>query len=157
MQPLPDRVQKLLLSGDSPVVGPVTARQLREYAAQAEPAAPAQEQVGIMIGKLAMATAQAKVSDAEAAARLEMYWIALRDIPADDLRAAFVDLVKTAKFLPTPAEVRKAALSAGAIRRYTKSRASHLAWKHEQEWKPEGERVDPAEVRALLSKHGIAA
>lgn len=104
-----------------------------------------------MIGKLAMATAQAKVSDAEAEERVAMYWLALRDLPVADLRVAFLDLLRTATFLPTPAEVRTAALKAGALRRYAKSRARHLVWKHEQEWKPADDVVPPEELRALLA------
>lgn len=152
MQNLPAKLEQLLLSGDSPIVGPKTAGHLKAFAEQPEPEGPTQDQVGIMIGKLAMAMAQSKVSDAEAAARLEMYWLALCDVPADDLRAAFVDLVKTCKFLPTPAEVRTAALRKGAIRKYAKSRAGHLVWKHNTEWKEEGARVDPSALQALLAR-----
>ncbi len=150
LERLPERLSELLLSGDSPVVGPKTAQALRRFAAEPEPAMVTHSEVAEIIGGLAMATAQAKISDTEADAKIEMYWIALRDLPGADLRAAFVELLRTATFLPTPAEVRTAALRRGAARRYAKSRASHLAWKHEREWKPEGELIDPAEVRALL-------
>jgi hypothetical protein len=104
-----------------------------------------------MIGKLAMATAQPKVSDAEAGERLNLYWRALGDLPLDDLRQAFDKLLRTATFLPTPAEIRKAALGFTGKRLYAKSRARFLAWKHDTEWKPEGETVPPEELRALLA------
>lgn len=149
-QPLPAKLSELVLSGDSPIVGPETAAQLAEFAARPEPALPSPDQVETMIGKLAMATAQARVSDAEADARQEMYWIALRDIPADDLRAAFLELLRSSKFMPTPAEIRSTAVSKGALRRYAKSRARHLAWLHSQEWKPTSDLVGPEEVRALM-------
>jgi hypothetical protein len=55
-----------------------------------------------MIGKLAMATAQPKSSDAEASEQLELYWLALRDLPVDDLRAAFVELLRSASSCPSP-------------------------------------------------------
>lgn len=113
-------------------------------------------QVEVMIGKLAMATAQAKVSEDEAAARIELYWLALNDIPIDDLRAAFVDLVRTSKFLPTPAEVRTAALLPGARRRYAKSRARHLAWLHDREWRAPIEAIRPDELEALKAEAGKA-
>lgn len=105
-----------------------------------------------MIGKLAIATAQPKTSQAEADARVELYWLALQDMPLDDLRTGFMDMVKTATFLPTPAEVRTAVVRAGSQRRYAKSRARYLAWLHDQEWVPEvDDPVDAAEVRALLN------
>lgn len=139
------------MSGETKIVGPNTARQLSEFAAQPEPEAVRRDQVDVMIGKLAMATAQSKVSADEASERLELYWLALKDIPADDLRAAFVDIVRASTFLPTPAEVRTAAMKQGATRRYAKSRARHLAWRHEQEWRPATEIAPPDEVRALLA------
>jgi len=151
-QPLPAKLNELVLSGDSPVVGPETAAQLREFAARPEPVPPTEDQVETMIGKLSMATAQARISDAEANARQEMYWLALRDIPADDLRAAFVDLLRTCKFMPTPAEIRSAAVSKGALRRYAKSRARFIAWKHSQDWTPSTDLVPPEELRTLMAR-----
>lgn len=148
---MPAKIEALLLSNDSPVVGPATAAQLREIMALPEPQPATEDQVSTMIGKLAIATAQPKVSQTEAEARLEMYWLALRDMPVDDLRAAFLDLLRGCKFLPTPAEVRTAALRHGAIRRHCKSRAAHLEWKHRIEWKPQAEHVAPAELQALLA------
>lgn len=145
-----------MLSGDSVVVGPKSAAELRAFAEQPEPALVKESEVDTMIGKLAMATAQPKLSKEEAKERMAMYWLALRDLPVDDLRRAFVELLRTCTFLPTPAEVRAAALKEGAARRYAKSRARHLAWKHEQEWRPQGEAVDPAEVRALLGRQTTA-
>lgn len=148
---MPAKLNELLLSGDSPVVGPNTAGELRAFVAQPEPALPSQDQVETLVGKLAIATAQAKVSESEADARIEMFWLALRDLPVDDLRGAFMDLLRTCTFMPTPAEVRTAAIRQGALRRYAKSRAQHLVWKHEQEWKPSGDIVPPEELQALLA------
>ncbi len=144
------------MSGDNPVVGPNAARQLSDFAASPEPETATRNQVEVMIGKLAMVTAQAKVSEDEASARIELYWLALNDIPIDDLRAAFVDLVRTSKFLPTPAEVRTAALIPGARRRYAKSRARHLAWLHEREWRAPVEAIKPEELEALKAEAGKA-
>lgn len=153
-RPLDAKLAELVLSWDSPVVGPKSAAALQAYAAQPEPPLADRAQVETLVGKLAMATAQPKTSEAEATARIELYWLALRDLPVDDLRAGFVDLVRACTFLPTPAEVRTAAQRHGALRRHTKSRARYLAWKHEQEWRPSNDdRVDPAEVRALLARH----
>lgn len=148
---LPAKLHDLLMSGETAIVGPQTARQLSEFAATPEPETARRDQVEVMIGKLAMATAQAKASEAEANERLELYWLALNDIPVCDLRAAFTELLKTAKFLPTPAEVRQVAIKQGASRRYAKSRARHLAWRHSVEWRPPVETIPADEVKALLA------
>lgn len=155
--PLPDNLAALLMGSESPIVGPDDAKQLAEFAATPEPEAAAKAQVEVMIAKLAMATAQSKVSEAEASERMDAYWLALSDIPLDDLRAAYVALVRTCKFLPTPAEVRIAALNAGSGRKYAKSRARFLAWKHSVEWRPPVEVIPADEVAALLSGVSLAA
>ncbi|RDC59769.1 hypothetical protein HME9302_00964 [Alteripontixanthobacter maritimus] len=148
-----ERLSELLLSNDSPVVGPVTAGKLQSFADTPEPPLATQGQVETMLGKLAMATAQARLSDAEVDERFNLYWLALNDIPADDLRAGFVDIVRGKTFLPVPAEIRTAALRHGAVRKYAKSRAKHLVWLHEREWQePTADFVDPAEVRALVPR-----
>lgn len=148
---MPAKLAELLLSGDSPVVGPNTSAELRAYVAQPDPPLANQDQVETLVGKLAIATAQGKSSQSEADARVEMFWLALRDLPVDDLRNAFMDLLRSCTFMPTPAEVRTAAIRQGALRRYAKSRAQHLIWKHEQEWKPSGDIVPPEELQALLA------
>lgn len=147
---LSDKLSDLLLSNDSPVVGPVSAKQLAAYAAEPEPRLPQQSEVEVMIGKLTTNLASAKSSTAESVERLDGYWLVLSDIPINDLRKAYVELLKTQTFMPKPAEIRTAALKVGALRRYAKSRAKHLVWKHETEWRPPAEMVDPAEVKALL-------
>lgn len=154
---LPAKLHDLVMSSDNPIVGPKTANQLRVFAAQPEPELATETQVEVMIGKLALATAQAKISEKEADARHELYWLALNDIPVCDLRAAFTDLIRNSKFLPTPAEVRAAALIPGARRRYAKSRAKHLAWLHEREWTPPVEAIPAGELATLKIKVGDAA
>lgn len=154
---LPSKLHALLMSGDSPIVGPETAKQLTEFAAAPEPELARRDQVEVMIGKLAMATAQAKVSQAEAAERIELYWLALRDLPADDLRAAFLEILRTAKFLPTPAEIREAAMRAGSSRRYAKSRAKFLAWKHLVEWREPVKSISPEEFQQLKAEMATAS
>lgn len=145
------KLSELLLSSDSPVVGPKSAVALRAFAAEPEPPLAERDQVDVMIGKLALATAQPKVSDAEAGERLNLYWRALGDIPLEDLRQAFDQLLRTATFLPTPAEVRKAAMQQTGKRLYAKSRARYLAWKHDTEWRPAEDTIPPEELRALLA------
>ena len=147
---LPDRLNALLASGENPIVGPETAGQLAAFAAIPEPPLASKAQVEVMIGKLAMATAQGKSSLAEASERLDLYWLALNDVPVDDLRGGFAQLLRTAKFLPTPAEVRSASVKHGAHRKYLKSRARHLAWLHKRDWQPAVEYVKPEELASLM-------
>jgi len=145
------RLSALLLSGDSPVIGPNSAAALREFLETPEPELPRVEQVDTLVTRLALATAQPKLSVAEAKERFRLYWIALRDLPLPDLRAAFVVLVRTQKFLPTPAEVRTEAIRQGSVRLHAKSRARQLIWLHEREWTPPAEPVPQDELKALLS------
>lgn len=154
---MPEKLNALLASDDLPVVGPVTAATLRDFADQPDPPAATQDQVEVMIGKLAMATAQPKVSDAEARERIELYWRALRDIPLADLHAAFDHLLKTARFLPTPAEVRQAAAPSLNRRLWLKFRAKRLVALHEREWREPFEMVKPEDVQALLASVNLNA
>ncbi len=135
---------------DSPVVGPKTAAQLRAFLAMPDVhAMPEREQMDMMIGRLALATAQAKVSEAEANERLEAYWLALHDLPLEDLRWAYAELVKTATFLPTPAEIRAKAQYPGAMRAFRRTRAQMLLTKHEGEWSEPVEYVKPEEIAQI--------
>lgn len=149
--PLSDPLLDLLMSGDRAVVGPKTAAELRLFSAQPEPPPPSKDDVEKMIGALSLATAKAKTSPQEAAAQHDLYWLALKDIPLADLRAAFAGLVRTATFMPKPAEIRAAALRPGSRRRYARSRAQHLVWLHEHEWEDPAPVAPPDEVRALLT------
>lgn len=149
---LPAKLNELLVSSETPIVGPETAKALAEYARQPEPPRAGKGEVEVMIGKLAIATAQPKASAAEAAERLDLYWLALSDIPLDDLRRAFVDILRTATFLPTPAEVRKAAVIIGNRRNHLKSRARFLAWKHAMEWTPPVEIAAPGELDRIKAE-----
>lgn len=149
---LSDRQQALLLSGESPVVGPKTAAALREFAA-AQPALPLPErdQIDAMIARLSVATAKKATSKDEARELVDLYWRALRDLPLTDLHWAFDELLRTATFLPKPAEVRAMALRPAARRNYLRSRARHLAWKHDVEWRPPVELATPEDVQAVLA------
>lgn len=139
------------MSGDSPIVGPNSAASLRAFADEPEPPIATRDQVEVMIGKLALATAQTKVSAEEAEERLDLYWLALNDIPVADLRWAFTEILKTATFLPTPAEVRTKAMIPCNRRKYAKSRARFLARKHDTEWRPPAELMPPDELAAALA------
>src|SRR3546814_17889776 len=99
-----------------------------------------------MLGKLAIALPKAKIDDAEADARLEIYWSALRDIPLPDLRQAYDRLLKTSRFFPTIEEIRAAAHPSMAMRSYKRMRMQMLITRHDREWQPDGEPL-PDETR----------
>lgn len=141
----------MVRGGDCPIVGPQTAKVLREFSKEPEPDLPEKHHVENMIGKLSIATAKSKVSDEEAREALDLYWMALNDIPLVDLRLGFKKLIQTATFLPKPAEIRRACGIYGAQRRHMKSRAHYLAWKHDMEWtEPVTEFISAKELKGLL-------
>src|SRR3546814_2578563 len=86
-----------------------------------------------MLGKLASALPKAKIDDAEAEARLAIYWSALRDIPLPDLRQAYDRLLKTSRFFPTIEEIRAAAHPSMAMRSYKRMRMQMLITRHDRE------------------------
>src|SRR3546814_14788344 len=102
-----------------------------------------------MLGKLAIALPKAKIDDAEADARLEIYWSALRDIPLPDLRQAYDRLLKTSRFFPTIEEIRAAAHPSMAMRSYKRMRMQMLITRHDREWQPDGEPLTDAERREM--------
>lgn len=103
----------------------------------------------MMIGRLALATAQAKLSENEADERMDAYWLALHDIPLEDLRWAYAELVKTATFLPTPAEIRAKAQYPGLMRAFRRARAQMLLTKHDREWSEPVEYIRPEEIEQV--------
>ncbi len=163
-----EKLKGLLASGDSPIVGPNAAGELRAWIAEAEAARPTpatEEQIENAIAMLALATKEkAGTTRADARARLELFSMALSDVAGTDLTRGLNQLVRTIKFMPTPSEVRAAALSFAARREYAISRARHLVWKHETQWAPPvAEIVPPEELAGLLADtkeiiaQGIAA
>ena len=127
-QPLSAKLSALINSGESPIVGPNTATELRNWLAIPEPQLemPTEDRIDTMIARLSLATKERRSSYGEAKERLIIYWRALRDIPLVDLAAAFDELIKSQTFMPTPAEIRKAAFAFTAKRNFTRSRAKHL-------------------------------
>jgi hypothetical protein len=69
-----------------------------------EPAPP--HRIVTMVGKLAIAFPQQKLSDDEADVRIEQYTEGLDDIPIDILTDAYKTAIKTRTFFPTVAELR---------------------------------------------------
>ena len=64
-----------------------------------------------VMAKLVVAYPAARVSEAEALARLDVYAEQLGDIPADVLMAGAMAAARTIKFFPSIAEIRAAAMS----------------------------------------------
>ena len=153
----PDRLNALLLSGDNPVVGPNTATALRGWIGQAEAyeaslERPTRDRIETMVGRLSIATIKRNMADAEAHEAHDLYHRVLRDLPVIDLAAAFDELLRTAKFMPKPAEIHAAAAIHTKRRAYRISRARHLVWKHETEWKPPFTPADATEVAGLIAQ-----
>lgn len=70
-----------------------------------------------VMAKLVVAYPAARVSEAEAGARLDVYAEQLSDIPADVLMAGAMAAARTIKFFPSIAEIRAAAMSQGPDQR----------------------------------------
>jgi hypothetical protein len=110
---------------------------------------PEREQVEVMIAKLSLATANQKRSVDEEAERLELYWLTLRIYPLVDLRSAFLKLLRTCKFMPTPAEIDTVVQEEGYERRRRVNRAKHLLMIHYREYTPPQEYVTAKELEDL--------
>jgi len=169
---LSDNVVALLRSSDSPVVGPRTAKALSEWVeaqrprrtlAQIAQDGPEQEKEAMgkmdsLVGRMALATKERPLTPAANEERLDIYWRVLRNQTLVDLGAAFDELMRTLKWMPTPAEVYQAAARSKISREWPIVRAKHLIWLHEREWQPpipEEDRPSAAEVRKIL--HGAEA
>ena len=155
---LTDKLSALLDSGNSPVIGPKHAAMLQAYLDAPRPALamPSPERVDNMIGRLATATKERKLTTAEHAERLDLYWRVLRDVPMIDLAAGYDKLLRTCIFMPTPAEVLKACAGFTAKREYRKSRARHLLWKHRVEYRDTPPPLTSDEAEELRSVLGNA-
>lgn len=94
------------------------------------------DQIERMITKIALLYPGGKLSDAESAARLELYIDLLRDIPFDILSSAFRSVAQKSRFFPTVAEIRDAAAPALRARRGKLVTLQMLLDKHERYWSP---------------------
>ncbi len=137
------------MGSDLPTIGPKSAGILQQYVDAPRPPMPDREQVEVMIAKLALATASQKRSQDEEAERLELYWMALRIYPLIDLRSAFIKLLRTCKFMPTPAEIDCVVDEYGRDRRRKLARAEYLLMIHRRDYTPPQEYVTAEELAAL--------
>ena len=148
---LPAKLNELLMGNDYPTIGPKSAETLQQYVDAPRPPMPEREQVEVMIAKLALATASQKRSQDEETERLELYWMVLRIYPLVDLRSAFIKLLRTCKFMPTPAEIDTLAQQEGYDRRRKFYRAKHLLMIHHRDYTPPQEYVTAEELAELRS------
>ena len=146
---MPAKLDELLLSSDLPTIGPKSAEILQQFVDAARPPMPEREQVEVMIAKLSLATANQKRSVDEEAERLELYWLTLRIYPLVDLRSAFLKLLRTCKFMPTPAEIDTVVQDEGYERRRRINRAKHLLMIHYREYIEPQEYVTAKELEDL--------
>lgn len=146
---MPAKLNELLMGSDLPTIGPKSAETLQKYVDAPRPPMPDREQIEVMIAKLALATASQKRSQEEESERLELYWIALRIYPLVDLRSAFVKLLRTCKFMPTPAEIDSLVQQEGYDRRRKLNRATHLLMIHHRDYKPPQEYITAEELAEL--------
>ena len=146
---LPAKLDDLLMGSDLPTIGPKSADILQQYVDAPRPPTPEREQVEVMIAKLALATASQKRSIEEESERLELYWMTLRIYPLVDLRNAFLKLLRTCKFMPTPAEIDSVVQDEGYNRRRRINRAKHLLMIHYRDYTPPKEYVTAEELAEL--------
>jgi hypothetical protein len=139
------------MGNDIPTIGPKSAEILQQFVDAPKPPMPEREQVEVMIAKLSLATATQKRSVDEEAARLELYWMTLRIYPLVDLRSAFLKLLRTCKFMPTPAEIDSVVQDEGYNRRRRINRAQYLLQIHKRDYVPPQEYVTAEELAELRS------
>lgn len=159
---LDDRLNALLRSGESKIIGPKTASTLKQWLLDAQAfeealEMPTPDRVEALVGRLSLATAKRKITGDEAEEILNLYWRALKDTPIIDLAAAFDELLRTSTFLPVPAEIHTKAAAIRAARRYAISRARHLIWRHEREYiPPPSDLITAAELAEIKRQAGIS-
>lgn len=153
---LNSKLKELLLSGDSIVVGPKNCRELRAFVKNAPELPLAQpEDFERALSTLSLATSGKRLSAAEAKEQIKIHRKLNCDLTANDLARAVVKLGRTSTFMPTPAEIRKAALSFANKRAFALNRAKHLIWLHETRWEPPidpADQVRPEDLAGLIAK-----
>ena len=75
------------------------------------------------------------MTEADATARLKLYYDHLRDIPADLLGEAVAHVIRTGTFFPKVGEIRKAAEEKLGERRGIAMRCRSLLMKHDRDWR----------------------
>lgn len=121
---------------DLPVVGPVTAGQLRAYVAAAQPPRATDYQVNQMMTRVAnMMPSPRGLTPAQAEERMMLYRRTLSTHALPDLQAAFDVILRKCRFFPTVAEIEEIVAPIRAKRMARANRADMLIMKHEREWR----------------------
>ena len=148
-----EKLKGLLKMKDTPVVGPKTAEELRNWlTAQPTPTKATIDDIDEHITALSLATKErAGTTKLEAKARLDLYARALRDIAKPDLARGVDDLIKTMTFMPAPAEVRAAALKYAGKREFALFRAREILRAHARYEPPlrDEDRATPEDIAAV--------
>lgn len=155
--PLSGKLDRLINSNETPLVGPVTAKALREYSEAPEPPLADEASIRRMVGLLATGKGQRKMTKEESEVHIGQFVRVLSKVPMVDLYAAYDDLLCGHKFMPDVSEVHKAASLHTSKRRFKKSRARFIALKHSREWvEPVAPLSGPekAKLDAMLSSLG---
>lgn len=154
---LPDRKLETLVNGtEAPIVGPKSASILAEFADMPEPEFATESDIDAMVAMLATATVRRNASDAEVVASMAQFAKELLGARKADLDAAYSELVRTHKFMPTVSEVYACVKGFEVRRRHKKSRARHLVAIHKREWAPPIVPVSPDEIAALRERAAAA-
>lgn len=155
--PLEDILQRVALLrptySDLPLITPderkLIPAALEAVEATLEGSTP--EHISKCLGTVSFAL-PSRMTDMDAAARLEVYIETLGDIPPDVLGEACVEAVKTCKFFPKVAELRELSAKGMLTRRWRKYTLEWLARKHDEEWAepvPKHDLVGPEKLAAL--------
>lgn len=129
------------------VCGPASRAALQTYVDGANPPMPSDEDVDTIVAGLAVALPRKQNDGTTAEAKLDIYAQALADIPLADLQAASDLLIKTSRFFPTVAEIRKAALVTMGPRHSRIARARLMILRHDREWRAPEEPASADEAR----------
>lgn len=150
---LSEKLKGLLLGGETPVVGPITAGELRAFIESApSPELATPRDVDEHLAALSLATKEKPHTKAEIKARMEIFWRVLKGCTKNDLARGTDKLLREMKWMPTPAELSYAVGSFRAQREYALSRAAYLIKLHEREWTPPiapEDMVKPEDLAAL--------
>lgn len=109
------------------------------------------------VSALSLASKERPLTKQDAKARLDIYARALRDVTKADLARGTDDLLRSVTFMPTPAEILKAANRYAAKREFAHFRAREILRAHAK-WEPplkDEDRATPEDIAAI--KQQVAA
>lgn len=151
---LPSKLSSLLDQklnfNDLPVIGPVSAGQLRAYVSACQPPAAAPDQINRMLTRVAnMMPSPRGMTAEEAEERMATYRRTLTSHALPDLHAAFDTILRKCRFFPTIAEIEEIIAPIRAKRTARATRATMLIFKHDREWREPQEMLTAEEAAQL--------